>query len=48
MKVLCNGAIVEDIDDYNGVHEIFSMLQPCETCRNDGVEGFGSEWDIDD
>ena len=48
MRVLCNGAVVEDIDDYNRVHEMFSMLQPRETRRNDGVEGFGSEWDIAD
>ena len=46
MRVLCNGQIVEDIDDYNRVHEMFSALTPVETRINDAVESFGTTWDI--
>jgi hypothetical protein len=46
MRVLCNGQIVEDIDDYNRVHEMFLTLTPAETRLNDAAEAFGSTWDI--
>jgi hypothetical protein len=48
MRVLCNGQIVEDIDDYNRVHEMFSTLKPLESRINDSAESFGSIWDIGD
>jgi hypothetical protein len=46
MRVLCNGQIVEDIDDYNRVHEMFLTLAPAETRLNDTAESFGATWDI--
>ena len=48
MRLLCNGQIVEDIDDYNRVHEMFRMLQPLEKRKNEEVQGFGNVWDVED
>ena len=42
VRVLCGGQIVEDIDYYNHVHEMFHILQPPEVRRNDDAEGFGN------
>jgi hypothetical protein len=47
MRVLCNGQIVEDIDDYNRVHEMFLVLNPYEARVNNKVEAFGREWDLE-
>ena len=47
MRVLCNGQIVEDIDDYNRVHEMFHVLSSPEARKNANVEGFGTNWDIE-
>lgn len=47
LRVLCNGQIVEDIDDYNRVHEMFTNLQPREKRDDDEAEGFGNMWDIE-
>ena len=41
MRVLCNGAIVEDIDDYNRVHEMFFTLTGPDSKINVNAEGFG-------
>ena len=41
MRVLCNGQIVEDIDDFNRVSEMFSMLTSSSSRENVSSEGFG-------
>lgn len=46
MRVLCNGAIVEDIDDYNRVHQMFNILSSPDNRKNELSEGFGQHWDI--
>ena len=45
MRVLCNGAIVEDIDDYNRVHEMFTILMAKDARKNIDGEGFGRHFD---
>ena len=45
MRVLCNGQIVEDIDDFNRVSEMFSILTSDGSRRNVAVEGFGENFD---
>ena len=47
MRVLCNGQIVEDIDDYNRIHEMFNVLSSPEVRKNAEAEGFGNAWDIE-
>ena len=44
LRVVCNGQIVEDIDDYNRVCEMFNMLQSSSVRANDEIEGV-SRWD---
>jgi hypothetical protein len=46
MRVLCNGAIVEDIDDYNRVHQMFNIMTAGDSRINELSEGFGQHWDI--
>ena len=46
MRVLCNGQIVEDIDDYNRVHEMFSVLTAADSRENVSSEGFGENWNL--
>jgi hypothetical protein len=41
VRVLCGGQIVEDIDDYNRLHQMFHLMKPTEKRLNDFVEGFG-------
>ena len=41
MRILCNGAIVEDIDDYNRVSEMFSILTSGHARKNVAAEAFG-------
>jgi hypothetical protein len=48
MRVLCNGTIVEDIDDYARVHEMFSILTSKDSRDNVNAEAFGQSWDIRD
>ena len=42
LRVLCNGAIVEDIDDYNRVSEMFSIMTSADARLNDAAEAFGN------
>ena len=46
MRVLCNGTIVEDIDDYNRVHQMFNIMTASDSRINELSEGFGQHWDI--
>ena len=44
LRVVCGGQIVEDIDDYNRVCEMFNVLQSKSVRENDEIEGTG-RWD---
>ena len=46
MRVLCNGTIIEDIDSYSRVHEMFKVLSPTDVRYNEAGESFGNEWDF--
>lgn len=41
LRIAVRGQIIEDIDNYNRVCELFQILQPEESSANDSVEGFG-------
>ena len=43
LRILCGGQIVEDIDNYNRLHEMFHMMKPSEKRDNDAIEGFGAK-----
>ena len=45
MRILANGAVIEDIDNYNRVHEMFQTLQANDTNVNDKAEAFGQTYD---
>lgn len=42
LRVLCGGQVVEDIDYYNHVHEMFHTMTPKFVRNNDDIEGFGN------
>ena len=42
LRILCGGQIVEDIDYYNHVHEMYHVLTPAAVRANDDVEAFGN------
>ena len=44
-RCLVSGAIVDDIDYYNRVHEMLHILTSKNNRENDDVEGFGLRWD---
>ena len=44
LRVVCNGQIVEDIDDYNRVCEMFNVLQSSSVRQNDEIESV-ARWD---
>ena len=44
MRVLCNGQLVEDIDNYNRVEAMFSCLSSSDSIANIDAEGFGQRW----
>ena len=48
MRVLCGGQVVEDIDNYNRVHEMFSIMTASDSRSNVNAEAFGKSWDIRD
>ena len=41
MRVICGGQILEDIDNYNRLHEMFDMMKSSNKRDNDAIEGFG-------
>ena len=47
-RCLVGGAIVDDVDYYNRVHEMLHTLTSEANRDNDEVEGFGSRWDNDE
>jgi hypothetical protein len=46
-RCLVGGAIVDDIDYYNRVHEMLHVLTSKLNRDNDSIEGFGARWDDD-
>ena len=46
-RCLVGGAIVDDIDYYNRVHEMLHILTSKANRDNDSIEGFGARWDDD-
>ena len=47
MRVLCAGQLVEDIMDYNRIHEMMHILIANESRDNDAAEAFGNLWGKD-
>ena len=45
MRILANGAVIEDIDNYNRCHEMFRILKAKDATINDEAEAFGNSWD---
>ena len=45
MRILANGAVIEDIDNYNRVHEMFKILKAEDTNKNNEAEAFGQQYD---
>ncbi len=41
LRILCGGQIVEDINEYNRLHEMFHIMKPAGKRANDDIEGFG-------
>ena len=41
MRVICGGQILEDLDSYGRLHEMFNMMKSSNKRLNDGIEGFG-------
>ena len=46
-RCLVGGAIVDDVDYYNRVHEMLHILTSKANRDNDSIEGFGARWDDD-
>jgi hypothetical protein len=42
MRIICGGAIIEDVDNYSRCHELFHMLGSAAKRRNDAVLGFNT------
>ena len=45
MRILAAGQLVEDIDNYNRIHEMMSVLVASESRDNQAAEAFGYNWD---
>ena len=45
MRCLVGGAPVDEIDYYNRVHEMMSILTSTNNRDSDDAEGFGYRWD---
>ena len=43
MRIMCGGQIVEDIDEFNRLSEMYHMMKPTNKRQNDAIEGFGGE-----
>ena len=44
LRILCGGQLIEYIDNYGRLHQMFHLMKPSEKRKNDGIEGFG-DWD---
>mgnify|MGYP003347592205 CR=1 FL=1 len=47
MRILCAGQLVEDVMDYNRIHEMMQMMVASESRGNDAAEAFGPVWNSD-
>jgi hypothetical protein len=45
MRILAAGQLVEDIDNYNRIHEMMSILTSPESRGNQAAEALGNHWD---
>ena len=45
MRIVAGGQVIEDIDDYNRVSHMFSLLKAKHARENNTAEGFGVVWD---
>ena len=45
VRLLCGSQLVEDIDQYGRVHEMMNILTATHSRANEGVEGFGFNWE---
>ena len=45
MRVLCGGAILEDLDMYHRTHEMMSIFNSTRSRDNDIAEGFSNPWE---
>ena len=45
VRILAGGQILEDMDDYNRIHEMFHILQDPKNRVNDDIEQFGNRYD---
>ena len=45
LRVLCQGELLEDIDNYSHLHEMFCDLQARHVQENINVENFGISYD---
>ena len=45
MRVSVAGQLIEDIDSYNRVHEMFESVKSDKTRDNEDIHGFGCRWD---
>jgi hypothetical protein len=45
MRLLAGNQVVEDIDQYNRVHEMFSIMTASDSRVNTNAEAFGTDWD---
>ena len=45
MRILAAGQLVEDIDNYNRIHEMMHLLVAKDSRNNDAAEAFGQTWD---
>lgn len=45
VRLLAGGQVVEDVDYYSRVHEMFDVLTSTHSRINESVEGFGRLWD---
>ena len=44
MRILAAGQLVEDVMEYNRIHEMFHMMIAKESRENDAAEAFGVHW----
>ena len=43
MRILCAGQIIEDVDEFNRLSEMYHMMKPTNKRQNDAIEGFGGD-----
>ena len=48
MRISIAGQLIEDIDNYNRIHEMFESLKSDEVRDNEDIHGFGGRWDDSD